>query len=59
LSLARAGTAVLIVTDDVSEAVAVSDRILVMVRGRFLADYPGASVTEEDIYADVAREARR
>ena len=59
LSLARAGTAVLIVTDDVSEAVVVSDRILVMVRGRFVAEYPGAAVTEEDIYADVAREARR
>jgi simple sugar transport system ATP-binding protein len=58
LSLAQDGAAVLIVTDDVSEAVVVSDRILVMVRGRFVAEYAGGEVTEAQIYADVAREAR-
>jgi simple sugar transport system ATP-binding protein len=58
LSLAQDGAAVLIVTDDVSEAVVVSDRILVMVRGRFVAEYAGGEVREAQIYADVAREAR-
>jgi simple sugar transport system ATP-binding protein len=59
LSLARAGAAVLIVTDDISEAVDVSDRILVMVRGRLVAERAGDDVTEEEIYADVTREARQ
>jgi simple sugar transport system ATP-binding protein len=57
LSLARAGAAVLIVTDDISEAVDVSDRILVMVRGRLVTERAGDDVTEEEIYADVTREA--
>jgi simple sugar transport system ATP-binding protein len=59
LSLARAGAAVLIVTDDISEAVVVSDRILVMVRGRFVAEHAGDDVTEEEIYAEVAPEGRQ
>ncbi len=59
LSLARAGTAILIVTDDISEAAVVSDRILVMVRGRFVAEHAGGEVTEEEIDAEVARETRQ
>ena len=59
LSLARAGTAILIVTDDISEAAVVSDRILVMVRGRFVAEHAGGEVTEEEINAEVARETRQ
>ena len=57
--LAQDGAAVLIVTDDVSEAVDVSDRILVMVRGRLVAERAAGDVTEEEIYADVARGARQ
>jgi simple sugar transport system ATP-binding protein len=59
LDLTRAGTAILIVTDDLSEAVGVSDRILVMVRGKIIAEHAGADVTEQDIYAEVVREERQ
>jgi simple sugar transport system ATP-binding protein len=59
LDLTRAGTAILIVTDDLSEAVGLSDRILVMVRGKIIAEHAGADVTEQDIYAEVVREERQ
>jgi simple sugar transport system ATP-binding protein len=51
------GTAVLVVTDDIGEALAISDRILVMAGGRITATLPGDRATEHEIAAQVARDA--
>ena len=41
------GRAVLLVSAELSEILALSDRILVMYEGRILADVPGAEASEE------------
>lgn len=58
VSLSRSGTAVLVVTDDIPEALALSDRILVMVRGRITAGFDAAAVDEDTLYNEVIRENR-
>jgi ABC-type sugar transport system ATPase subunit len=47
--LARRGTAVLVVSSDLPEVLAVADRILVMRDGRLTGELPGAGVTEEAV----------
>ncbi|MEO9338406.1 sugar ABC transporter ATP-binding protein [Mesorhizobium sp. SB112] len=56
LQLRGAGTAVLVVTDDIGEALALSDRILVMVRGRITATFDADSVDEERLSSAVTEE---
>ncbi|TKT74689.1 sugar ABC transporter ATP-binding protein [Aquamicrobium sp. LC103] len=58
VSLSRSGTAVMVVTDDISEAIALSDRILVMVRGRITGSFDARSVDEETLYEEVIKEDR-
>lgn len=53
LALSRQGCAVLVVTDDIYEAMALSDRIRVMTGGRLTAAFDAESVTEDAIYAAV------
>ena len=57
LALSRSGTAVMVVTDDIGEAMALSDRILVMVKGRINASFDAGEVDEDTVYAEVTREA--
>ena len=56
LQLRNSGTAVLVVTDDIGEALAISDRILVMVRGRITAQFDADSVDEERLSSAVTEE---
>jgi len=56
VGLSRAGMAVLVVTDDIGEAITLSDRIAVMVRGSITAVFDGANVDEETLSAEVTRE---
>jgi len=56
VGLSRAGMAVMVVTDDIGEAITLSDRILVMVRGSITASFDGADVDEETLSAEVIRE---
>lgn len=56
MALSRSGTAVLVVTDDLGEALALSDRLLVMVRGAITASFDGDAIDEERLYAEVTRE---
>src|SRR3546814_2854141 len=55
LALSRAGTAVMVVTDDLGEALALSDRVLVMVRGAITAAFDGEAADEERLNAEVTR----
>ncbi len=57
LGLRAGGTAVLVVTDDIGEALAISDRILVMVAGRLVSSFDGESASEAEITAQVAEVA--
>ena len=57
VELRSRGTAVLVVTDDISEALAISDRILVMVAGRLTTSFAGDSASESEITARVAEAA--
>lgn len=56
VGLAANGTAVLVVTDDIGEALAISDRILVMVAGRLTTSFMGDTASEQEITAQVAKE---
>lgn len=58
IALSRAGTAVMVVTDDITEAIALSDRILVMVRGHITASFDATEIDEEKLYKEVVREDR-
>lgn len=58
IALSRAGTAVMVVTDDITEAIALSDRILVMVRGHITASFDATQISEEMLYKEVVREDR-
>ena len=57
VGLRAKGTAVLVVTDDIGEALAISDRILVMAGGRITAALAGDEATEHEIAARVAKDA--
>ena len=57
VGLRESGTAVLVVTDDIGEALAISDRILVMAGGRITASLAGDRATENEIAAQVAKDA--
>ena len=59
LALRRDGTALMVVTDDIGEATAISDRIMVMVKGRMTGPYDPESVDDEAIYAAVTQEGGR
>jgi len=58
LALSRSGTAVLVVTDDIGEAIALSDTIKVMVKGRIVASFDAGDIDEETLYQEVIREDR-
>ena len=58
LALSRQGCAVLVVTDDIHEAMALSDRIEVMAGGRLTARFDAEQVSEDEIYAAVTADAR-
>jgi ABC-type sugar transport system ATPase subunit len=47
--LARRGTAVLVISSDLPEVLAVADRILVMRDGRLTGELPGPGATEEAV----------
>jgi inositol transport system ATP-binding protein len=47
--LARAGTAIVVISSDLPEVLAVADRILVMREGRITGELSGADATEEKI----------
>jgi simple sugar transport system ATP-binding protein len=57
LDLRKSGTAVLVVTDDLGEALALSDRILVMVRGRITGEFKADGIDEERLSLAVTEEA--
>jgi ABC-type sugar transport system ATPase subunit len=59
--LAESGTAILMISSDLPEVLAVSDRILVMREGRLAGELAGDNATEENVmrYASVATEAVR
>ena len=57
LDLRKSGTAVLVVTDDLGEALALSDRILVMVRGRITGEFMADEIDEERLSLAVTEEA--
>ena len=59
LALRRDGTALMVVTDDIGEATAISDRIMVMVKGRMTGPYDPETVDDEAIYAAVTQEGGR
>lgn len=56
IALSRSGTALMVVTDDIGEALALSDRVLVMVRGRLTGEFDPASVDEDALYREVTKE---
>jgi simple sugar transport system ATP-binding protein len=58
VTLSRSGTAIMVVTDDISEAIALSDKILVMVRGRITGSFVAAEVDEDRLYNEVVKEGR-
>ncbi|WP_094542193.1 sugar ABC transporter ATP-binding protein [Brucella grignonensis] len=58
LALSRSGTAILVVTDDIGEAIALSDTIKVMVKGRIVASFDAGNIDEEALYQEVIREDR-
>ena len=58
LSLSRNGMAVMVITDDIGEALALSDRILVMVKGRITARFDAATVDEDRLNAEVTKEGQ-
>lgn len=58
VALSRGGTAIMVVTDDISEAIALSDKVLVMVRGRITGSFEAAEVDEDRLYNEVIKEGR-
>jgi ABC-type sugar transport system ATPase subunit len=50
-SLARDGMAIMMISSDLPEVLAMSDRVLVMHQGRLAADLPAADATQESIMA--------
>jgi rhamnose transport system ATP-binding protein len=51
------GLAIVMISSDLLEVLAVSDRVLVMARGRLVADVPIAEATQETIMAAATRTA--
>ncbi len=56
VALSRAGTAVMVVTDDIGEAIALSDVVKVMVKGRITATFDAEAIDEDRLYREVVRE---
>ncbi len=56
LGLRGRSASVLVVTDDIGEALAISDRILIMVSGRLTTSFDGNQASESEIAAQVAKE---
>ncbi|MEP6464242.1 MAG: sugar ABC transporter ATP-binding protein [Frankiaceae bacterium] len=54
--LARSGLGVLFISSELSEVLALADRILVMARGRITAEFEAGHVTERDLVAASASE---
>jgi ABC-type sugar transport system ATPase subunit len=50
-TLAREGSAVLVITSDLAEAMALCDRLLVMRAGRIVGEIAGNARTAEDVAA--------
>jgi len=57
LALSRQGTAVLIITDDIGEALALSDVVKVMVKGEIIASHLATQLSEETLFAQITGEA--
>ncbi len=53
-SLAKNGVGILMISSELPEVMAMSDRILVMARGRVVAEYTGAEATPEEIMRNAA-----
>ncbi len=53
--LARAGMAVLLISSDLPELLAMSDRILVVAEGRIVAELPGGEATQEAVMRAATR----
>lgn len=53
-SIAKDGTGILIVTSDVEEAVALSDRLVVMREGRIVAELQGGELTQANAIRSAA-----
>jgi ABC-type sugar transport system ATPase subunit len=53
--LTRQGKGVLMISSDLPELIAMSDRIYVMRGGRILAEYPGGSTDQETIMSCIAQ----
>lgn len=58
VTLSRSGTAIMVVTDDIGEAIALSDKVLVMVRGRITGSFEAAQIDEDRLYDEVVKEGR-
>ncbi|MHB2266024.1 sugar ABC transporter ATP-binding protein [Aliihoeflea sp. PC F10.4] len=56
LQLRGSGTAILVVTDDITEALALADRVLVMVRGRITGEFGADDIDEEKLSLAVTEE---
>ena len=48
--LAKAGMAVLVVSDDVAEITALCDRALIMKAGRMTGEFKGEELTDDNLY---------
>jgi ABC-type sugar transport system ATPase subunit len=58
-SLAKNGVGILMISSELPEVMAMSDRILVMARGRIVAEYGAAEATPEEIMRDAAGGSRQ
>jgi ABC-type sugar transport system ATPase subunit len=48
--LAREGVGIIMISSELPEVVAMADRILVMSRGKIVADFAGGECTQEDVF---------
>jgi ribose transport system ATP-binding protein len=58
-TLAKNGVGILMISSELPEVMAMSDRILVMARGRIVAEYVAAEATPEEIMRDAAGGSRQ
>ncbi len=54
LALSRSGTAMLVLSDDLAEVVAISHRILVMAGGKIVREHAAAEVDEHRLAEEIA-----
>jgi simple sugar transport system ATP-binding protein len=57
VALRAKSTAVLVVTDDIGEALAIGDRIIVMAAGRLITSFAGEEASEAEIAEEVSKDA--